>query len=399
MKCGVCQSLNLKTCTACESDRRFSSIDQHVNAKFTTTAMAMSNTDRSVLTDLISSTLALLKQFSHSLTPASNTNIHDAAKPSENPPDPLRVLGDSAKLLKAHTTKLSLLAINKPFTPSAITKVLKELVGTCLPGMMSAVQICEQDRARYGALLSKEAQLRVRRVFMELEMLLNELSSIAAGSSGESRRDSLSSTGVVWESCDALIELEHLGLGGLALQKVEQYQETIKDALKELQEWAAGDDPDSEGHDALLDSDDEGVAGDHDSLEDIFNAANSMPKDRPELKALLDGADGKLKKVVMLYAALTKRRIKTFETQVQADTVEMSRITRLDQLMLHLKRIPHQIDELAGCFYDLDENAVQESLQKCLVEAKAADHAMEVNWAGEEDEFTVWLRKWNAAIG
>jgi hypothetical protein len=66
--------------------------------------------------------------------------------------------------------------------------------------------------------------------------------------------------------------------------------------------------------------------------------------------------------------------------------------------MQHLKRIPHQIDELAGCFYDLDEARVKELLRKCMDEAKSANRVVETNWDGQEDEFTAWLRKWNEAV-
>ena len=358
------------------------------------TMAATQDSDKRVLNDLIISTLALLGQFTSSLNPTSSTPASDVAQPINNPPNPLRVVGDSAKLVKAHTTRLSLLAINKPFTPSAITKVLQELSATCLPAMMSAVQICEQERATWGALMGKEIQARVRRVFKELEMLLAEMQSISAGDGGKARRDSLSSTGVVWESCDALVELEALGIVGLAVQKVEQYRDTIKDAIQELQEWKDGEDLGSEGQtDGLLDSDDEAVDGDRDSIEDMFNAANSMPSDRPELKALVEEVDGKLKKVVILYQAFVKRRIRTFKPSLEQE------VLRLDDLMLHMRRIPHQVDELASNFYDVDEDGARQVLTKCIAEAKGASTVVELNWNGEEDEFTAWVKKWSAAVG
>ena len=355
--------------------------------------------DSRALNDLITSTLILLTQFTSSLNPSFNTAIEVAETRTPNPPNPLHVLSDSAKLVKAHTTKLSLLAINKPFTPSAIHKVLKDLSATCLPAMMSAVQICEQEKVVWGSTMSKEVQARVRRVFKELENLLGEVRSIAAGNDTGVRRDSLSSTGIVWESCDALVELEQLGIPGLAAQKAQQYRETIKDAIEELREWAEGNDLDSEGRvDGLLDSDDEGVDGDKDSIEDIFNAANSMPKDRPELKALVEAANGKLKKVVILYQALGKRRIQVFKHIHDSTEGNVEAISRLDELMLHLRKIPFQVDELASNFYDLDEDAVNQTLKRCTDEAKAACTVMELDWSGREDAFSEWLKKWTSAV-
>ena len=240
-----------------------------------------SSADLKALNTLITSTQAVLAQFTASLADS-------APKTTEripNPPNPLQVFSDAARLVKAHVTKLSLLVINKPFTPTAVTKVLRELATSCLPALISGVQICQQDKATWTELMGREAQLRTRRVFKELETLLQEIQSVAqgaeAGTSGG--RDSLSATGVVWESCDSLAELNTLGIAGLAVQKAEQWRDTIRDAIEELQEWAEGGDLETEGpNDALLDSDDEGVAGDNDndSLDDLFNAANSMPADR-----------------------------------------------------------------------------------------------------------------------
>jgi hypothetical protein len=358
--------------------------------------MAPSTADTDSLNELLNSTLALVAQCNASLNPSPTAP--DAA-PVANPPNALIVLRDSAKLLKAHTTKISLLAINTPFTPSAVRKVLTELSGTCVPAMMSAVQICEQQKATWGTFMGREAQLRVRGVCKEMAALLQEVQSVAQGNVPR-RRDRLHSTGVVWESCDALMELEKLGIAGLAVQKAEQYRDTIKDAIEELREWKEGEDLDSEGRDGLLDSDDEGVEGDRDSIEDIFSAANSMPKDRPELAKRVEEADGKLKKIVLLFAALIKRRLKTYKGgvpgQAQASDPNMG---RLDGAMESLRRLPHQVDELAGHFYDLDEEKVKEQMSKCVQEAIAAAEHVRLNWNGEEDEFTAWSLKWKKVLG
>ncbi|GIZ45975.1 hypothetical protein CKM354_000911900 [Cercospora kikuchii] len=354
--------------------------------------MAPSQADLKALKDLIQSTTTLLAQFRSSL------NAVDATTKIENPPNPLEVLRDSAKLLKAHTTKISLLSINKPFTPSAVSKVLRELTGTCLPAMMSAVQICEQEKSTWGTTVGREVARRVRRVFMEMENLLKELQSIADGNGqgATNARDSLASTGVVWESCDALIGLQTLGIAGLAVQKAEQFRETIKDAIFELQEWKEGTDLDTEGvDDALLDSGDEGVDGDAESFDDIFNAANSCPKDRPELRELVDVACGKMKKIVLLYTALGKRRLKTFGSK---PTEQQKSVSDLDELVERMSDLQEELDEIAAGFYDLDEDAVKEILEKCVNESREVSQLARLDWAAREDEFTTWRDKWDEAI-
>jgi len=356
--------------------------------------MAPSAEENRLLNELTTSTLTLLAQYNSFLAPTATLPVTAHV---DDPPNPLHILRDSAKLVKAHTTKISLLAINKPFTPSAIRKVLNELTAQCLPAMMSAVQLCDQSKPSWSGLMAVEVQARVRRVFKEMETLLEELRSVSQGNANAGRRNSLSSTGVVWESCDALIELDKVGVAGLAVEKAQQYRDTIKDAIEELREWAEGEDPDNEGHDALLDENDEGVEGDTESLDDLFNAANSMPKDRPELKKLVGEADGKLKKVALLYNALIKRRLKTFKGTDEKDGSASTAI--LDETMQCLRRIPHQIDELASCFYDLDEERAKNMLLKCVNEAKTAAQVMEKSWDDVEDEFTVWSGKWKDAIG
>jgi hypothetical protein len=355
--------------------------------------------DLKALTTLITSTQAVLAQFTASLA-------DNAPKPTDripNPPNPLQVFSDAARLVKAHVTKLSLLVINKPFTPTAITKVLRELASTCLPALISGVQICQQDKAVWSELLVHEAQLRVRRVFRELETLLLEIKSVAQGAEAgsSSGRDSLSTTGVVWESCDALAALKTLGVAGLAVQKAEQWRDTIKDAIEELQEWADGEDLETEGqNDALFDSDDEGIAGDdNDSLNGIFNAANSMPADRPELKELVEQAVEKLKKVDILYRALIKRRLKPFKNVAAAEAGKKSSAENLDELLDNLKSLPDLIDDMASNFYDLDEEAAKAALADCVKRACETAALAKLDYDGKEDEFSTWSKKWVEAVG
>ncbi|KAF2765267.1 hypothetical protein EJ03DRAFT_210755 [Teratosphaeria nubilosa] len=354
----------------------------------------MAPQDSNALEETLASTFALLSRFTTSLNPATAS---PTASPIDNAPNPLHILRDSAKLLKAHTTKISLLSINKPFSPLAVQRIVKDVSGTCLPAMMSAVQICDQEKVVFGTTMPREAHLRVRRVFKEIETLLEEVRSVAQGNEPR-KRDSLNSTGVVWESCEAVIELERLDIAGLAVQKAEQWRDTIKDAIEELREWKEGEDLESEGQDELLGSDDEGVDGDRDSIEDIFNAANSMPKDRPELESVVEDADRRLKKIVLLYNAVIKRRLKMYKSSSDEADGASKNIDRLDEAMERLRRLPHQVDELVSCFYDLDDVRAMAQLRKCVAEASHVAERFSTGWDGREDEFTTWSGKWKEAI-
>ncbi|KAJ9631643.1 hypothetical protein H2203_000042 [Taxawa tesnikishii (nom. ined.)] len=345
--------------------------------------------DLRALLDLTVSTRALLAQFLTSLSSPSATSTLPP-----NPPNPLHVLRDSAALLKAQTTKLSLLLINKPFTASAITKVLREIMGTVLPAMMSGVEICQPGI--WGRLLSAEAKVRVRNVMREMDGMVAEVGEAAQQElSGKEKsvknRDSLASTGVVWAACDRVTELEGLGVGGLAVRKAEQYRDTIKDAIEELKEWGEDDEDDEEGFE---NGESEGE-GDRDSVEDIFAAANRLPTDRKDLRELLDKSLNRLKKVDMLYAALTKRRLKTFAPDVAS---EKANVLKLDELIDALKQLPEIVDELASAFYDLDTDEINTVLQRCLSEARDAAELVKTSWEGKEDEFTAWAGKWIEAV-
>ncbi|KAK1021055.1 hypothetical protein LTR33_018591 [Friedmanniomyces endolithicus] len=222
-----------------------------------------------------------------------------------------------------------------------------------------------------------------------METLLQEILALSQGQGHSSQtRNSLSSTAVVWETCDALVALSTLGISGLAVQKAEQYRETVQDAIEELREWAAGEDQETEGHDALLDDNDEGVEGDRDSLmEEIFHAANSLPADRVELK---ESGEEIEKSRAALYCC--------GEEEIEDLRGGDATVGRLDEAVEGLRRIPHLVDELAACFYDLDEEKARAALDKSVIEAVAVATVMREDWSGGSDEFTAWSMKWKDAV-
>ncbi|KAF4553697.1 Hypothetical protein D9617_6g094290 [Elsinoe fawcettii] len=337
--------------------------------------------DMQTLRDLTSASLTLLNHYLLTLSSAPTTT-----PTTPHPPNPLQVLRDASLLLKSHTTKLSLLLLNAPFTPSAVTSVLREITSSCLPALMSAVELTSPDV--WGRLLRAEVVSRVTRVIKEMKFCLEEVGAVVAQSEGRERRegnkrDTLSSTGVVWEACDAVVELEAMDVGGVALKKAREYQALVKDAIEELREWGEKDEED--------DDDDDGEAGEEG---DIFGA-ESLPSDRVELAELLAQGLGKVRKVEILYTAVIKRRIRTF-------TKEMARIKPhvlvMDELIDHLKQLPDLVDELASGFYDLNEEAVKEQIKAIVDEAKATIKLVRKSWDDREDEFTAWSEKWLEVI-
>ncbi|KAB8748954.1 hypothetical protein FH972_026505 [Carpinus fangiana] len=293
-------------------------------------------------------------------------------------PDPLNILHDASKLLKALTTKLSLLIINKPFTPSAIRTIITDISGTCIPAMMSAAEIC--NPAKYGEILHENVRSRLRKLFKELQSMMKEVQSsidapdTAGSSNTEARKDQLASTGVVWAACDSLVLLKQVGLAGLVEAKVQEYKELIEDAIQELKDWS--EDVEDEGFEEEgLGSDDEGAD------DDMFGVTQQLPADRKDLKEAVDKCIRKLKVTTSLYPAVTKKRIKTIE-------MAPGNMERIDKLVRLLRRISVETDDLAGAFYDLDIEAVNLRIQKIEATGRETAKVARQDWKEDDDDFT-----------
>jgi len=311
---------------------------------------------------------------------------------------PLTLLAQSSSLIRAHTTKLSLLLLNKPFTPSAIRKVLEQLNREALPGLAAGVQLVQGMRGVYGVTMVEEVGVRARRVYKELGGLVDEVVRIVQGNDSEKNRDTLASTGVVWAACDDIAELERMGVPGLLVKKVALWREMLEDAIAELREWSENDDEEDEEEDTA-ESDDEAS---YSYLDDA-----SLPKHRTDLKQTVDLALKRLKLTSTLFAAITKRRLKTLvittspSTTSTTSTSISTTITKVDSLMEKLKRIPEETDELASAFYDLDDGEAKKVLKGICALGRECVGLVERGWGEEdqEDEFTKWAEKWIEAIG
>jgi hypothetical protein len=328
-------------------------------------------------------TLTLLSRFLSAL---------DCQDTAHQPTIPvLNLLAKSASLVRAHTTKLSLLMLNKPFTPSAIKKVIEEMSTSALTALATGVQLTHPPV--YGRIMHDEVKMRVRRIYRELEGLMQEVLVLLQAMEKEDKdhtgRDTLASTGVLWQACDALIELERMGLPGLCLQKAVQYREMLEDAIAEMKEWAEGGDGDDEqDEDDFAGSDEE----DEDEFEKMMVVGASLPRNRLDLKETVEIALKKLRLTSTLYQAVIKRRLKTIPKD------QPQHIAEIDLLMDSMRHIPDETDELANALYELDNEEAKKLLGKIVTLGTASTEAVQKNWMGEEDEFTIWSAKWKEAV-
>ncbi|TGO15423.1 hypothetical protein BTUL_0040g00300 [Botrytis tulipae] len=320
---------------------------------------------------------------------------------------------DSASLIKAHSTKLSLLIINKPFTPSAINKVLGELVSGPLPGLASAVEICHA--AKYTKAMSEELQWRVNKVLTEFSTLINEipldgniLSDDKKNGTGKSSgKGSLASTGVVWDACDSIMGLKTLGVAGLAMKKAVEYRDLVKDALEELQAWAEEESDDEDEDENSGDEDDE-RQDPQDIVDDLFGSQSHIPKDDPEkIREKLESSTKRLRLIILMYQAVEKRRFKTLPylphpelpTQLKEKSPEDPGIVEcLDEVLVRMKKITNLTDDLASAFYDLDSSAIDKLMDETWFTGFATVELLIKDWEGQKDDFTTWAYKFQLAM-
>lgn len=336
----------------------------------------------------ISSTLTLIKSFQLGLQ--SPTPPHSEI---ERPPQPLALLSDSCKILKAQITKLSLLILNKPFTPSAITYILNACSGGCLPAMMSALELCPPKF--YSTFLHNHIKTSISRIMAELVNLIESIPQDERGIEPQNR-DTLASTGVLWAKCDEMVTLATNGIVSLAAQKAEEYHSLLKDAIDELEQWDPEEEEDVSDTDSLS------------SYKQKTNTISSGDGANPvatlealsvtDIVGLQKRSLSTLRTARLLYPALKKRRIASFPNITSTTTIDhlpqLGDIDRLDSIMLSTKYFTEAADEIAGSLYEGDEVQVLERLEGLVRGAKQCAVRATKNWKGEEDEFTGWAGKW-----
>jgi hypothetical protein len=337
--------------------------------------------------------LATLKStvstLSYLLTQLQTTTAPQGPKPSDDSTtaiNPLSLAHDSASLIKAHATKLSLLIITPPLTPTAIITVLRELAAGPLPGLASAIELC--SAATYTRAMSTELQWRAKKLFTDLESLIAAVpldGKVLSSAQKNSGRGSLAGTGAVWDACEQVMALKTLGIAGLCIKKAEQYRDLLKDALEELQEWG-----DEEGSDAESEEDENAEQEDEDNAQNIADTIFSPPRHIPPtdptlLRPRLETTLHRTRLLVLLYSALIKRRFKTLPAS------DASRIPVIDAVLRTLQKLPSAADELASAFYELDPGLVDARMREFFETGKEAASMMGRDWEGREDEFTAWV--------
>lgn len=206
----------------------------------------------------LTTTFALIDQFSASIAQSTDQSSLPAEEqlPSLTQ-SPLALLSASTASLKAQSTRLSLLTLTPPFTPSAVSKILSALNSSVLPSLLTAALLIVNEDRKYTASFSAEVRSFVKAILRDLHTLISCVEERSRHADpkeqpGEQQKHNVTeAVGRVWESCDGLVALADGGIGAFIVKKAEMWLGLIKDAVEELKEW----DPEEDGVDGLFGED------------------------------------------------------------------------------------------------------------------------------------------------
>ncbi|KAJ3485946.1 hypothetical protein NLG97_g6712 [Lecanicillium saksenae] len=279
-------------------------------------------------------------------------------------------------------------------------------------GVASAVQAC--DPALYTAFFRKELAWRSRRILVTLSELLGKIPKDGKILSGAQKtgfaaesRGSLPATGILWSACDEVTALVSKGISGYFAKRVDEWRDTLKDVMEELKEWGDeepdddedDDDDDDTAHDADNDNN-ETIDSAQDILDDLMGSGQAIPRDDPKgIRPRLESTLRRVRLVVLLYQAISKRRLKKLPAlPPPADSSYTNMPQRLDEAARVLEALPDSFGDLASAFYEMEPSVIDQAADDCFFAAFAAGELLSAPWDGGQDEFSEWTEKFKTEI-
>lgn len=213
---------------------------------------------------------------------------------------PLKALCDMAQLVHAHVTKIGI-----AFKPPVSVKAAGQCVDDCakVVPLMLAVYL-GMDKDKDGDLLCMETRARLQALMSALSAMLIELLRVDTSPDTEESKSAdstLTSIGMVWQTCDHLKSLPTEGLQGVASTKLQEFSGMIQDSLQDIKEWI--EDPSSNDFDF----------DDFDDDDDGQGESEGAGEPDEELVNLAKKWQDRLVKVDFLYKSIIKRRLKLLQ--------------------------------------------------------------------------------------
>ena len=344
------------------------------------------------------STKELLKLFKVAVFAKDPPKLDPGPKPN-----PLNVLKDACEILKARATTLSLLIINQPFSPRAITEVLSAINNSCLVTLSSSFNLCQGDR--YTEFLRRFMRASLLTIYIEVQNLIEYISPKPQG---HLFRDKVFlSAGILSTTAEKLIVIGESGIVQEATFNVKEYQVLFQDAIDELEQWDPDDDDEFKSLAFGGDSDDEEESDQDQEKTVIFTPGTSEDEGLEKQMQQLDlnpmiGLKATVLRhmrfVRLLYPALLKHRIQNFPTITalteEKDLPSPNDIKLFDETIQTIQDFGAEADEIAGALYNADEEEVITRVSALINKAKACAKITQLGYDGKEDAFTAWAGKW-----
>lgn len=295
----------------------------------------------------IATSIALAEQLVESLFPENSVNAPRSRPASRSP---MLLLSAAAKNLKAQVTRLSLLTVTTPYTPSVIATCLRPITESILPSLVTAAFLCTADL--YTSSFVTEVRSVCRLALSELLLLLKCVR--ARDGDGRPKKELNTShksevtgqAGRVWEKCDELVRFSEDGLPGFVVRKSQQWLELMKDAVKELQDWDPEEevDPDDIFGDALSD---DGVP----EKQNHERAGDEASNDRATISAgVKDQVLKVLTRIPQSVHVVIKQRLEKLNA-TSKDTLPPNLRAGLDMAVTKIRSVSESIDESAEAMY------------------------------------------------
>jgi hypothetical protein len=381
--------------------------------------------DVKILNTLVENCLAIVQSLEQTLKEITAAKKPDdgITKPFETTKndqniDVLSLASNAAALIRAHSTSLSLLLVNEPFTPSAVSKVVRDMLNKPLPTLTMAVQSC--DPTRYTELFQRDLAQRCIQIPRHLTVLLERVPkdgkvlSIEGRNGTSTEKGSMAATGILWAACDEVMRFASRGVAAHFTKKIDEYRDTLRDIHSELKDWAEETSDDDEIDDEGIEVEaapipdpavdaltnvmaNADITNAQQIVDDFMDNQQKIPRDDPnKIRERLEACLKKLRGTVLLYSAINKRRIQTLPTLPRP--IDSNIPDRLDEIMRLLKKIPEQFNDLVGAFYELDVSEIDRLTDECFFSAFAASELMATNWDGQTDRFSEWVKNYQRQI-
>lgn len=340
------------------------------------------------LTATLKTSIVLCERFASSLAPDAPVDLPPT---DQDAPSPLILLSAAATALRAQVTKLSLLAITAPFTPSAITTCLNPLNESILTSLVTAALLATPEL--FIASFSAECRSLTAAALRDMQALLQLLETRSQDGTpqaevpDQAKKAFTEATGRVWDSCDKLVSLATGGVLGYVVQKSKQWLELIWDAVGELEEWDPlqsyddydgfppdpSDDPSDDDNEDEDEDDNQDEDDDDDEDEDDDDDADNGGGDDIEIpyshmsahaRAVISAGVREqalkvLNRIPQSIHVVIKQRLEKID---HAAPLTPTLMARLDRLLQNIRKISDLIDEgAAGMYYENPELGLKQA--------------------------------------